>query len=164
MNIFALDEDTQLAAQAHVDKHVVKMITEYAQLLSSAHHVTQSPIRQSCMHLAFENHPSAKWTRASFRNYEWLFSLYTALHDEFKFRYGKGHASYLNYAQALSQTPKLPDRRLMPVFLAMPDHLKLNPPTDFAGSVERYRQYYREHKQHLHSWKKRTPPAWLKDF
>ena len=37
MNIFVLDNDPKLAAQAHLDKHVVKMIIEYAQLLSTAH-------------------------------------------------------------------------------------------------------------------------------
>lgn len=163
MNIFALDTDPRLAAQAHVDKHVVKMVTEYAQLLSSAHHVTGSSIRHKCMQLAYENHPSAKWTRASVANYEWLFSLYSSLHDEFKHRYGKGHLSYLKYAGALVQTPKLPNRKLLPVFLAMPDHLKVDPPTTFAGSVERYRTYYREHKKHLHSWKERTPPEWIRN-
>jgi hypothetical protein len=37
MNIFVLDNDPKLAAQMHLDKHVVKMIIEYAQLLSTAH-------------------------------------------------------------------------------------------------------------------------------
>ena len=38
MNIFYLHNDPQIAAQMHCDKHVVKMILEYAQLLSTAHH------------------------------------------------------------------------------------------------------------------------------
>ena len=37
MNIFYLDRDAKLAAQYHCDKHVVKMIIEYAQLMSTAH-------------------------------------------------------------------------------------------------------------------------------
>lgn len=37
MNIFALDRDPFIAASYHCDKHVVKMIVEYAQLLSTAH-------------------------------------------------------------------------------------------------------------------------------
>jgi hypothetical protein len=37
MNIFVLSEDPIEAARAHLDKHVVKMIVEYAQLLSTAH-------------------------------------------------------------------------------------------------------------------------------
>lgn len=37
MNIFALHDEPKIAAQMHLDKHVVKMIIEYAQLLSTAH-------------------------------------------------------------------------------------------------------------------------------
>lgn len=37
MNIFVLDRDPKVAAQMHLDRHVVKMIIEYAQLLSTAH-------------------------------------------------------------------------------------------------------------------------------
>ena len=39
MNIFVLDEDPQVAAQMMCDKHVVKMIVESAQMLSTAHRV-----------------------------------------------------------------------------------------------------------------------------
>ena len=38
MNIFYLHDDPIYCAQMHCDKHVVKMILEYAQLLSTAHH------------------------------------------------------------------------------------------------------------------------------
>lgn len=37
MNIFFLDGDPELAARYHCNKHVVKMVTETAQLLSTAH-------------------------------------------------------------------------------------------------------------------------------
>ena len=37
MNIFYLDRDVRKCAQMHLDKHVVKMIIEYAQLMSTAH-------------------------------------------------------------------------------------------------------------------------------
>jgi len=37
MNIFILDEDIDKCAEYHVDKHVVKMILESAQLLCTAH-------------------------------------------------------------------------------------------------------------------------------
>ena len=39
MNIFYLDREPKTCAQMHVDKHVVKMILEYCQLLSTAHRV-----------------------------------------------------------------------------------------------------------------------------
>ena len=37
MNIFALHQHPVVAAKQHCDKHVVKMILETAQLLSTAH-------------------------------------------------------------------------------------------------------------------------------
>ena len=46
MNIFFLDENPTLSAQYHVDKHVVKMILETAQLLCSVHHVTEQVTEQ----------------------------------------------------------------------------------------------------------------------
>ena len=39
MNIFYLSHDVDECARFHVDKHVVKMILESAQLLSTAHRV-----------------------------------------------------------------------------------------------------------------------------
>ena len=39
MNIFFLDRNPEICAQMHCNKHVVKMIIEYAQLMSTAHRV-----------------------------------------------------------------------------------------------------------------------------
>ena len=39
MNIFYLDPRPDTAAEMHCDKHCVKMILEYAQMLSTAHRV-----------------------------------------------------------------------------------------------------------------------------
>ena len=39
MNIFILDESPGCAARQHCDKHVVKMIIESAQMLSTTHRV-----------------------------------------------------------------------------------------------------------------------------
>jgi hypothetical protein len=39
MNIFKLSEDTKTTAQMHCDKHLVKMILEYSQILSAAHRI-----------------------------------------------------------------------------------------------------------------------------
>jgi hypothetical protein len=39
INIFYTNEDPAIAAQEHCDKHVVKMILEYAQMLSTAHRI-----------------------------------------------------------------------------------------------------------------------------
>ena len=44
MNIFVLHENPTIAAQYHCDRHVVKMVLETAQLLSTTHHILSSPL------------------------------------------------------------------------------------------------------------------------
>ena len=41
MNIFILDEDIDKCAEAHVDRHVIKMILESAQMLCTAHWINK---------------------------------------------------------------------------------------------------------------------------
>ena len=44
MNIFVLNKDPVLAAQEQCDKHVVKMIVESAQMLSTAHRMLDGQV------------------------------------------------------------------------------------------------------------------------
>ena len=39
LNLFYLHNDPVISAEMHCDKHVVKMIIEYAQMLSTAHRI-----------------------------------------------------------------------------------------------------------------------------
>ena len=95
MNIFFLHFDPKTCAQMHVDKHVVKMILESVQLLSSAHHMTaenndtkfKPPYK-----LTHKNHPSSVWVRKSLSNYNWLLELTKELCEEYTFRYSKIHS------------------------------------------------------------------------
>jgi len=55
---------------------MVKMILEYAQLLSTAHYVPDSDnceIRNKIYTSTHINHPCAKWERDSHSNYNWLY-------------------------------------------------------------------------------------------
>ena len=82
MNIFYLDEDPILAAQMHCDKHVVKMILESAQLLSTAHRLLDGnklADERGLYKATHINHPSSIWVRKSSENYYWLWNLYDQL-------------------------------------------------------------------------------------
>jgi len=83
MNIFYLDHNPVLCAQYHCDAHVVKMILESAQLLSTAHRETDSPYADFCYKSTHKNHPSAIWVRESTDHYSWLFELFKELSNEF---------------------------------------------------------------------------------
>ena len=93
MNIFYIDNDPQISAICMVDSHVVKMILETAQMLSTAHRIVDnnnSPYMYKATHI---NHPSTKWARETEGNYIWLVSHFKYLGDEYQYRYGKIHKS-----------------------------------------------------------------------
>lgn len=182
MNIFVLDENPKLAAQYHNDKHVVKMILETAQLLSTAHRVldgqemivkrnnrskkiyTLPDKRENFLYGATHiNHPCAIWCRENIHNYHWLVQLFAFLLSEYGYRYDKDHKCGKIF-DALFEcgAPKNinPNPRT-PFALAMPDIYKV--PGDAVAS---YRNYYRGAKletasgARMDKWRKRGAPAW----
>lgn len=178
MNIFAVESDPIKSAQSLVDSHVVKMILESAQLLSTAHRIIDGvqyvdktktgrnvkrwrlpDDRDNKMYSATHiNHPSAVWSRTSNNNYNWLYAHFMALLAEYTYRYGKTHKCN-ELADVLRSPPTgIPVFYLTPVTPAMPDEYKV--PND---SVASYRNYYKHGKKHLHKWTKRNPPEWIND-
>ena len=175
MNIFYLDHDVTKCAEMHNDKHVVKMILEYAQLLSTAHRVLDGTLidgysktgrkqkryvlsgnLDSILYASTHiNHPSAVWVRQSDKNYSWLFEMFESLLEEYTYRYGKKHACE-KLVWALEVRPNnIPRGNFTEPTPAMPDDVKI--PGD---SIKSYRNYYINNKTHLANWKKRTTPEW----
>lgn len=169
MNIFYLDPDPQICAQYHNDKHVVKMILESAQLLSTAHRVLDgvkvnkryviSDRRESGLYKATHiNHPSAIWVRQSIKNYEWLTMLFEQLLREYTYRYGKRHKCETMFDLAAAPN-NISDGVFTGPTPAMPDYCKV--PGD---SLQSYRNYYILEKSHIASWKKRSVPHWYNEM
>jgi hypothetical protein len=156
MNIFFLDLDVVKCAEYHNDKHCVKMILEYAQLLSTAHHLHPLPDFDptSVYKKTHVNHPCAVWARASTGNYEYLLKLLIALFDEYTDRYGKSHAT-MRLLPQLRLTPNLKINRVNRPPCCMPDECKLT-----EGVVASYRNYYMTHKRHIATWRNGTPDWW----
>jgi hypothetical protein len=180
MNIFYLDKSPKKCAEYHNDKHVIKMILELAQLLSTAHRVLdgteytdltsngrrikrwrlddkREPALMKATHI---NHPSAIWCRETNENYTWLYHLWFHLCEEYTYRYGKIHAcarlrDYLYYCPQ-----NIPSGSFFGPTPAMPDEVKI--PGDSLAS---YRNYYINNKKHLASWagkvNSRNQPEWL---
>ena len=155
MNIFVLDENPDVAATLHNDKHCVKMIVEIAQLLSTAHHVVGSKYADQLYRKTHENHPCAKWVRESKANYKWTYLLFVALCREYTYRYGRDHKTMVEKGQLLSNIPNLPDVSLTKFEQCMPEDCRVE-----GDAVSAYRKYYKEHKSHIANWKKRPVPAW----
>ena len=177
MNLFYLNNNPKLCAVEHVDKHCVKMILEYAQLLSTAHRVIDGTAvslrrattgrkyttyrlddnRDSVLYSATHiNHPSAIWVRKSDSNYKWLYYLLVNLCHEYTYRYGKIHKT-AGMLDVLGETPKnIPIGEFTEPTPAMPDKYKV------AGdSIQSYKNYYLGDKERMFSWKNRPQPNWI---
>jgi len=156
MNIFVLDTDPLIAAKMHCDKHCVKMILETAQMLSTAHHVYETPEADKVYKKAHLNHPCTKWIRESKANYRWAFDLYFELLTEFRVRRGKSHKSAELMYDLFKVPEDMPDVGLTPFAQAMPDEYKRSCP------VEAYRAYYMGEKASIAEWNWGTPtPHWF---
>lgn len=142
MNIFYLHDSPHVSAQAMTNKHVVKMILESAQLMSTAHHELdgeQAP--HDIYKTTHKNHPSAVWTRESMQNYMWLWQHFVALSHEYTKRYNKTHETYRKLEGVLSMPPKnIKNKEFTQPPQAMPDLYK------DVNSVQAYRRYYLNEK------------------
>ncbi|MEK9628962.1 MAG: hypothetical protein VW455_08060 [Nitrospinota bacterium] len=153
MNIFILDADIEKCAQFHCDKHVVKMVLESAQLLSTV--VRKSGIKKGYK-MTHPNHPNALWAGESLSNWKWLRSLAQALNKEYRYRFDKkiNHKSYdLIVSLPL---PRIKDKGLTPFAQVMPEKYQHKNP------VTAYRKYYRNEKKKIFKWTKRPRPRWIR--
>lgn len=186
MNIFVLDSDPVLAAQYQCDKHVVKMIVESAQMLSTAHRLLDglcvpeqvvSPktgktrlkkiwqledrdLNSVLYNVTHPGHPSTIWTMESMGNYLWHYQHFCALCDEYTHRYGKKHMTDTKLRFVLDQAPEnIRDIGLTPFRLAM----KSNPDCiDPSNPVASYRKFYRTKQARFKMvWSKRNVPDWF---
>ena len=167
MNIFFLDRNVETCAQYHNDKHIVKMILEYAQLLSTAHRIIDGQLvgkrwvlpepQESTLYKATHaNHPSAIWARSGVRQYNWLYDLFTACLDEYTFRYGKVHATD-RLRQPLFNAPiNMPMTEWTDPTPAMPDEYKVA-----GNSIQSYQNYYIGSKREMSRWTNREMPLWF---
>ena len=158
MNIFYLDKDPIIAAQMMCDKHVVKMILESAQLLSTAHRVLDGDVYADSVGLyktAHKNHPSTIWTRASVHNYMWLYNHMISLMQEYTCRYGKHHASERLVAPLRKTPTTIPVVDFSDPPQCMPDYCKTE------DTVSAYRYYYINEKASFAKWKNAKIPEWF---
>ena len=168
----------------HNDKHVVKMILEYAQLLSTAHRVLDgtatvvlnSTGRKKTVYLLADNrdaivysathinHPSAVWVRQSDENYNWLYSLWRECMTEYTYRYEKNHACEKLIDYLCIPPTNIPRGAFTEPTPAMPDDCKVlkevHSDRYVIDSLLSYRTYYIQNKIHLAKWKKRDVPSW----
>lgn len=163
MNIFWLSSDLEECARFHCNKHVVKQILEYTQLLCTAINETGGTSPYKTTH---KNHPCAVWVRERLSNFRCLSFLAEHLCQEYTIRYGKVHKceSIINGFRFV--VPNIPPvgHTLPP--LCMPDEFKVPIEGDtlmerMNGVVQSYRNYYLGAKSRMLQYKNRDIPTWV---
>lgn len=136
MNVFYLDKNPVTSAKAMTDKHIVKMILESAQLLCTAHHVLDGE-KEGLYKKTHVNHPSSVWVRSSKANYNWLYTHFIALSNEYTRRYEKKHKTVIMLSDILSEPPmNIPDIDFTEPPRAMPSKYHME------NVVKSYQAYY----------------------
>ena len=176
MNIFYLHEDPIQNAKWHIDKHIVKMPIEYAQLMSTAHRLLDGEMylgktaigrnikrwrlhdeREDILYKASHiNHPSAIWVRESIENYFQMYKLYMAVLAEFTNRYGKVHGSSKPSIALIRPPSNIPMVKGAQLPQCMPEICKVK-----NNPILAYRNYYIVEKNSFASWKNREIPEWF---
>lgn len=156
MNIFCTNKDPVQSAREHSYRHVIKMILEYSQILSTAHRVIDGndcADSQGLYKSTHKNHPSSAWARQSVQHYQWLWECLNELHNIYEEHSGKVHAAK-RILNALKQPPEaLQDVGFTLPTLTMPDEFKAV--AVFAGRCEAY-QVYLDSK--FKEWQTREKP------
>jgi hypothetical protein len=189
MNIFYLHFDPKTCAQYHCDKHVVKMIIEYAQLLSTAHRILdgteyieqkyvqgsfparwrkmkrwklddhREPILYKASHI---NHPSGVWVRQSLDHYQWLWNLASELCQEYRHRYGGEKDKQHKTSLVIQKLSFAPDNIARNgLFTEPPQAMPVDAKIP-GDSISAYRNYYKMYKTRFATWKNREIPEWYK--
>ena len=151
MNIFFLDKHPVIAAQMQCNKHVVKMVLETAQMLSTAARAKGHDIGYKS---AYPKHPMTLWVNQSADNFRWAWLHGMSLAKEYTNRYDKIHKSQEileqleNYATGDENNITTPPQ-------CMPDQYK----TD--NYVTAYRNYYVGDKKRFAKYTNRDVPEFM---
>lgn len=183
MNIFVTDLDPIASARNLCDKHVPKMIVESAQMLSTVHRMLDGipekrpsksgktmqtyysfgDERDNLYYLAVHKyHPCTTWTKESKENYEWHYTHFIAMADEYEYRRNKKHATFLKLGEILKNAPRnIPDIGLTEFAQAMSHYPECKVPGD---AVTAYRKYYHAAKPFAKWNWGRPAPEWWQGF
>ena len=180
MNIFYLHDDPVKSAKLHCDKHVVKMIIEYAQLMSTAHRVLDGDLyedrtannrrikrwrlnnsnMENVLYKASHiNHPSNIWIRSSDSHYQFVYDMFVALCNEYTHRYGRTHLTEEKLKDILQHLPNnIASADFVDPPQAMPDDVKTH------DAIDAYQNYYRVYKKDFAKWTARETPGFMKNI
>jgi hypothetical protein len=165
MNIFITDIDPIVSAINECDRHIVKMPTESAQILSAVQRIcgNNNPVLYK---VPTGNKIPIQWVLQGRENYLWLLNHYIALCNEYTKRYKKFIKSgNKQLVDVLSCIPNnLPKGKTIPLCSTKDIHL-LDRIQSWKDAVDEYRYFYFMDKNRFAKWNKGTEmPNWYKTF
>lgn len=154
MNVFFTNQCPVKSARDHNKKHRNKMIVEYAQLLSSAHHLLDGDNAIDGIYKkTHQNHPSAVWCRKSITHYDWVLDCAFELCAMYTRDTGKVHKTQV-ILELLRQPPiNIPALPFVEPPVAAPDEFKAV--AIFKGAAVAYQQYL---VSKFKEWQQRDKP------
>jgi len=158
MNVFATDSDPVISAQNLDDKRLVKMVTETAQILSTAL-FRLGYWRSNLYQPTHNNHPVVVWAKSARGNFNWLVLHGLALGAEYRHRYGtsgdhRAVAVILNCAERFKDCP-----------MDIPGMTPWSNCTTISAKnvISAYRKYLTEKWDNSEPrWTNRDKPEWYK--
>ena len=163
MNIFVLDPIPSEAARAHCNKHVVKMIVEAAQVLSTVCHLKGVSI-EGLYKPTHRAHPCTLWAASKWANFRWTAALGLALCAEYSERYGKRHKTQdlLERLASWASQWTIEPQYLCFEFVGPEDCIVVEASTKTMDVVESYRKLYRlKDRKMAMVWPEGLRPEWM---
>ena len=152
MNIFFLDKHPVIAAQMQCNKHVVKMVLETAQMLSTA---ARAKGHDAGYKSAYPKHPMTLWVSQSADNFRWAWLHGMSLAKEYTNRYDRIHKSQ-EILEQLENYATGDEAHITEPPQCMPDEYKTK------NYVEAYRNYYVGDKKRFAKYTNRKIPEFMK--
>lgn len=160
MQIFILDENIQKNVEYYADKHIVKILTEVCQILSTIYRINKKDnIPEFIYKITHKNHPCTLWAGKSKENWQYTVNIAECLYNEYQYRYNKPdkHQKAKRIIEYLkTNNIDLPEFNLTPFAQAIPEKYKEE------NAISAYRNYYINEKKHLFKWTNRNVPSWIK--
>ena len=165
MNVFYTNDCPIQTANEHCYVHVVKMLTEHCQMLTTAHHLVDGTTLD--WKPTHPDHPSTVWIRSSKAHYDWVVQCSLRLAEIYKEHSGKVHKSAI-YLQKLLKAPRnISNKSFVAPPVAAEDKFKAmaiwhDVPTAYQAYLNsKFAEWACREKPIRVEWGNRGSPAWV---
>ena len=164
MNRFLINYTPDLIAADLCDKHVVKMPLEEAQMLCTVvrKYNNEYADEHELYRAVHQKHPCTIWAGMTSGNYNFSLGMFDAMCTEYRYRYGRTHASYRLYDALKDAEKYVPSGTMTPHPECFSEHTHLKSGKDWP--IVSYRQFYKTKQDRFKMvWTKRPVPYWFED-